>query len=108
MAEYQHVKVYTSNIVDIVIAALATVANITIVAYYLDQLTIKSHVIKPTRTQSIAIIEVFHQWSLWVKCWRHSLSWTWIWIIITTIIIIIIIIIIVTITINISIWFFFH
>ena len=41
LAEYQIVKIYTSNIVDIVIVALATVANITIFAYYLDGLTVK-------------------------------------------------------------------
>ena len=40
LAEYQNVKIYTSNIVDIVIVALATVVNITIVAYYLDGLTV--------------------------------------------------------------------
>ena len=56
LAEYQIVKIYTSNIVDIVIVALATVANITIFAYYLDGLTVKNHVFKPTRKQiSIAI-----------------------------------------------------
>ena len=37
---------------------LATVTNITIVAYYLDGLTVKNHVFKPTQKQSIAIIEV--------------------------------------------------
>ena len=57
MAEYQNVKIYTSNIVDIVIVALATVANITIVAYYLDGLTVKNHVIKPIKKQSIATDE---------------------------------------------------
>ena len=38
---------------------LATVTNITIVAYYLDGLTVKNHVFKPTPKQSIAIIEVY-------------------------------------------------
>ena len=33
------------------------VANITIVAYYLDGLTVKNHVIKPTKKQSIATNE---------------------------------------------------
>ena len=37
---------------------MATVANITIVANYLDGLTVKNHVFKPTQKQSIAIIEV--------------------------------------------------
>ena len=37
---------------------LATVTNVTIVAYYLDGLTVKNHVFKPTQKQSIAIIEV--------------------------------------------------
>ena len=56
LAEYQNVKIYTSNIVDIVIVALATVANITIFAYYLDGITVKNLVFKPTRKQiSIAI-----------------------------------------------------
>ena len=58
LAEYQNIKIYKSNIVDIVIVALATVANITIVANYLDGLTVKNHVFKPTQKQSIAIIEV--------------------------------------------------
>ena len=58
LAEYQNEKIYTSNIVDIVIVALATVTNITIVAYYLDRLTVKNHVSKPAQKQSIAIIEV--------------------------------------------------
>ena len=49
LAEYQNVKIYTLTIVDIVIAALATVANITIVVYYLDGLTVNNHVIKPTK-----------------------------------------------------------
>ena len=49
LAEYQNVKIYTSNIVDIVIVASVTVANIAIVAYYLDGLTIKNHVFKPTK-----------------------------------------------------------
>ena len=57
MAEYQNENIYTSNIVDIIVA-LATVTNITIVAYYLDGLTVKNHVFKPTQKQSIAIIEV--------------------------------------------------
>ena len=57
LAEYQNVKIYTSTIADIVIDALATVANITIVAYYLDGLTVKNHVIKPTKKQSIATNE---------------------------------------------------
>ena len=48
-SRYQNVKIYTSSIVDIAIVALATVANITIVAYYLDGLTIKNHVFKPTK-----------------------------------------------------------
>ena len=58
LAEYQNKKIYTSNIVDIVIVALATVANITIVTYYLDGLTVKNNVFKPTQKQSIAIVEV--------------------------------------------------
>ena len=58
LAEYQNIKIYKSNIVDIVIVALATVDNITIVANYLDGLTVKNHVFKPTQKQSIAIIEV--------------------------------------------------
>ena len=49
LAEYQNVKIYTSSIVDIAIVALATVASITIVAYYLDGLIIKNHVFKPTK-----------------------------------------------------------
>ena len=49
LVEYQNVKIYTSNIVDIVIVASVTVANIAIVAYYLDGLTIKNHVFKPTK-----------------------------------------------------------
>ena len=49
LAEYQNVNIYTSSIVDVVIVALATVAYITIVAYYLDGLTIKNHVFKPTK-----------------------------------------------------------
>ena len=57
MAEYQNEKIYTSNIVDIVTVALGTVANI-IVAYYLDGLTVKNNVFKPTQKQSIAIVEV--------------------------------------------------
>ena len=32
LAEYQNEKIYTSNIIDIVIVALATAANITIIA----------------------------------------------------------------------------
>ena len=56
LAEHQNEKIYTSNIVDIVILALATVANITIVAYYLDDLTITNHVFKPTQKYSIANI----------------------------------------------------
>ena len=55
---WQNIKIYTSNIVDIVIVALATVANMTIVANYLDGLTVKNHVFKPTQKQSIAIIDV--------------------------------------------------
>ena len=51
-------KKFTRQIVDIAIAASATVANITIVAYYLDGLTVKTHVFKPTQKQSIAIFEV--------------------------------------------------
>ena len=39
LAEYQNVKIYTSNIVDIVIVALAIVANITVVAYLLFRRT---------------------------------------------------------------------
>ena len=58
LAEYQNVKSYTSNIIDIVNVALATVANVTIVAYYLDGITAKNHVFKPTKRQSIVIIEV--------------------------------------------------
>ena len=56
LAEHQNEKIYTSNIVDIVIFALATVANITIVAYYLDDLTVTNHVFKPTQKYSIANI----------------------------------------------------
>ena len=58
LAEYQNVKIYTSDIVDIVIVVLTTMTNITIVAYYLDGLTVKNHAFKPTQMQSIAIIEV--------------------------------------------------
>ena len=58
LAEYQNVKIYTSDIVDIVIVVLTTMTNITIVAYYLDGLTVKNHALKPTQMQSIAIIEV--------------------------------------------------
>ena len=58
LAEYQNQNIYTSNIVDIVIAVLANVTNKTIVAYYLDGLTVKTHVFKLTQKQSIAIIEV--------------------------------------------------
>ena len=57
-AEYQNEKIYTSKIIDIVIVALATVTNITIVDYYLDRLTVKNHVFKPTQKQNIAIIGV--------------------------------------------------
>lgn len=56
LAEHQNEKIYTSNIVDIVIFALATVANITIVAYYLDDLTVTNDVFKPTQKYSIANI----------------------------------------------------
>ena len=55
--KYQNEKFYTSNIVDIIVA-LATVTNITIAAYYLDRLTVKNHVFKPTQKQSIANIEL--------------------------------------------------
>ena len=55
--KYQNEKFYTSNIVDIIVA-LATVTNITIAAYYLDRLTVKNHVFKPTQIQSIANIEL--------------------------------------------------
>ena len=58
LAEYKNEKIYISNIGDIVIVALATVANITIVAYCLDGLTVKNRVFKPTQKQSIAIVEV--------------------------------------------------
>ena len=58
LAEYQNKNIYTSNIVDTVIVALTTVANITIVSYYLDGLTVKNHVFKPTQKQSNAIAEV--------------------------------------------------
>ena len=58
LAEYQNQNIYTSNIVDIVIVVLANVTNKTIVAYYLDGLTVKTHVFKLTQKQSIAIIEV--------------------------------------------------
>ena len=58
LVEYQNVKIYTSNIVDIVIVASVTVANIAIVAYYLDGLSIKNHVFKPTKKQSIETNEV--------------------------------------------------
>ena len=58
LAEYQKVKIYTLNIVDIVITALAAVTNITIVAYDLDGLTVKNHVFKPTKKLSIAVNEV--------------------------------------------------
>ena len=53
LAEYQNEKIYTSNIVDIVIVALAIEANITIFAYYLGGLTVKNLVFKPTQKQSI-------------------------------------------------------
>ena len=55
--KYQNEKFYTSNIVDIIVA-LATVTNVTIAAYYLDRLTVKNHVFKPTQKQSIANIEL--------------------------------------------------
>ena len=58
LAEHQNEKNYTSNIVDIVILALAAVANITIVGYYFDGLTVKKHVFKQTQKHSIAVIEV--------------------------------------------------
>ena len=58
LVEYRNVKIHTSNIVDIAIVALAAVASITIVTYYLDGLTVKNHVFKPTKKQIIAIIEV--------------------------------------------------
>ena len=51
LAEYQNVKIYTSSIVDVVIVALETIANITTIAHYLDGLTIKNHVFKPTKRQ---------------------------------------------------------
>ena len=38
---------------------MATVANITIVAYYLDGLTVKNYACKPTQKQTIAIVEVY-------------------------------------------------
>ena len=53
--KYQNEKFYTSKIVDIIVA-LATVTNVTIAAYYLDRLTVKNHVFKPTQKQSIANI----------------------------------------------------
>ena len=37
---------------------MATVANITIVSYYLDGLTVKNYVLKPTQKQIIVIVEV--------------------------------------------------
>ena len=49
LAEYQNQNIYTSNIVDIVIVVLANVTNKTIVAYYLDGLTVKTHVFKLTQ-----------------------------------------------------------
>ena len=58
LAEYQNLKIYTSDIVDIVIVVLTTMTNITIVAYYLDGLTVKNHAFKPTKMQSIVIFEV--------------------------------------------------
>ena len=58
LPEYQKVKIYTLNIVDIVITALAAVTNIAIVAYDLDGLTVKNHVFKPTKKLSIAVNEV--------------------------------------------------
>ena len=58
LAEYQIEKIYTSNIVDIVIVALTTAANITILPYSLDGLTVKNDVFKPTKKQSIAIVGV--------------------------------------------------
>ena len=51
-------KIYASNIADIVTVASTTIANVTIVAYYLDRLTVKINVFKPTQKQSIGIIEV--------------------------------------------------
>ena len=57
-AEHQNVKIYASNIADIVTVASTTIANVTIVAYYLDRLTVKNNVFKPTQKQSIGIIEV--------------------------------------------------
>ena len=58
LAECQNEKISTSNIFDIAIVALTTVASITIFAYYLDGLTIKNHVFRPTQKQSIAFVEV--------------------------------------------------
>ena len=58
LAEHQNEKMCTAIIVDFVILALATEAITTIVAYYLDGLTIKNHIFKPTQIHSITIIEV--------------------------------------------------
>ena len=60
LTEHQNEKMYTAIIVDFVILALATEAITTIVAYYLDGLTIKNHIFTAYITQihSITIIEV--------------------------------------------------
>ena len=58
LAEHQNEQNDTSNIVDFVILALAAVANITIVGYYFDGLTVKKHVFKQIQKHSIAVIEV--------------------------------------------------
>ena len=45
--EYEERKTYTSNVVDIIIAALANVTSVKLTVYYVDEETICKHVIQP-------------------------------------------------------------
>ena len=58
LKEYEQNKNYTTNIVDTVIVALATITKATIVAYYQYKEMVKNYIFKPLSSESKTIIEL--------------------------------------------------
>ena len=58
LKEYEQNKNYTTNIVDTVIVALATITKATIVPYYQDKEMVKNYIFKPLSSESKTIIEL--------------------------------------------------
>ena len=56
-------KVYKSNI-DMFLAALTDTCSITLIAYYVSNEKVQTHIFKPPNATSLTYLEKSHSWTL--------------------------------------------